>query len=184
MSASDMDRWITAAEERLGLKFKCVTYYSADPIPEVGWCREIPSFGVSVSGDRKHNARYLILPSTAVVVQEAYQLNNGETRHRIDPLVNPGMVSLEMGGVCDSSRIVVTSEFGTALRDRVSVAIDKALWQIARKQCTVSGSAAVGAEALELHRAGYRLTDRVKAHPSCDLVIRGVGRRAASKRSG
>ena len=73
----------------------------------------------------------------------------------------------------------MTGDFGTVLTDEVSVTLYKTLSQVLRKQCTISGTAAVGAEALQLHRAGYRLNDRLTAVPASDLVIRGVGKRAA-----
>ena len=106
-------------------------------------------------------------------------MNNGEIKYIVDPLANPAMVAFEPGGVCAPTH-VVTGQFGTALTDAVSVALYQALARTLRKQCTISGTAAVGAEALELHRAGYRLNDRLSAVPASDLVIRGAGKRARS----
>jgi hypothetical protein len=160
----DMARWFAAVEEKLGWKLKFVPYGLFEvPQAEHASCLEIPRFGMSASGDRKHNRRYFIVPETANVVQEPIPLNNGQTRYTVKPLANPGMVGFELGGVCAPTHIV-TGEFGTALTDEVSVTLFKALSQVLRKQCTISGTAAVGAEALELHRAGYRLNDRLQAH--------------------
>jgi hypothetical protein len=179
MTAGDMERWFAAVEQKLGWKIKFVPYglFHA-PQAEIADCRDIPSFGVSASGDRKDNPRYFIFPVTAKVIQVPIQLNDGGTRYKVNPLAHPGMVALELGGVCASTHIV-TGEFGTANKDEVAVTLNKTLWQVLRKQCTISGTAAVGPEALELHRAGYRLNDRLTAKPASDLVIRGVGKRAA-----
>ena len=180
MTAGDMARWFAAVEEKLGWKIKFVPngLFHA-PQPEFVDCRDIPSFGVSVSGDQRHNRHYFIVPATANIAQEPFRLNNGQTRYTVDPLANSGMVGFDPSGVCAPTHIV-TGEFSTALTDEVSVTLDKALSQVLRRQCTISGTAAVGAEALELHRAGYRLNDRLTARPSSDLVIRGVGKRATA----
>lgn len=182
MTAGDMTRWFAAVEAKLGWKLKFVPYGLFDaPQPEFASCLGIPSFGVSASGDLKHSGHYLIFPATANVVQAPFQLNDGRTKYTVDPRAHPGMVGFDPSGVCAPTH-VVTGEFGTALKDEVSVALYKALAQALHKQCTISGTAAVGAEALELHRAGYRLNDRLAAHPSSDLVIRGVGKRATVPR--
>jgi len=180
MTAGDMARWFAAVEEKLGWKIKFVPYGPFDaPQPEFANCLDIPNFGVSASGDERHKRHYFIVPATANVVQEPFRLNNGQMRCTVNPQANSGMVGFDPSGVCAPTH-VVTGEFDTALTHEGSVTLDKALSQVLRKQCTISGTAAVGAEALELHRAGYRLNDRLAAHPASDLVIRGLGKRAAA----
>jgi hypothetical protein len=172
MTASDMNRWFVAAEQILGWKVKFVESGLFDtPQVEYPNCDAIPNFGISTSGDLRDNHQYLIFPATATVVQEAFQANDGRTRYRCYPIKNPGTVVFEPSGVCSPTHIV-TGDFGTVLKDEVSVLLYKTLAQVLRKQCTISGTAAVGAEALALHFAGYRLNDRLSALPQTDLVIR------------
>jgi hypothetical protein len=116
------------------------------------------------------NRDYLILPAAHRVLWTSFQANDGHIRYYAPPEENPGTVMFQPSGVCVPTHIV-PGDFGTRLEDEIATALFATLWKVMRKQCRIRGTAAVGQEALALHRAGYRLCDRLAASTECDLVV-------------
>jgi len=174
MTAKDMENWFSEAEQKLGLSLKFIVLgLQKDKPKEYMSCLEIPSFGISGSGQEMDQGRFMILRHNQQLVFNPFTLKNGAPRFQVRLDYNPGAEYFAPSGVYHSAKFIVHGEFGSVLKDPDSKKLRKLLSTVLKKQCTTCGDTAVGNEALELHfNDGYKLGPNVGAPEICLVNVK------------
>lgn len=113
-------------------------------------------------------ASYLALESAdKVIVRTVLQLN-GDKKHAIDQLENPGSIILQVGGM-DNDRLVA-GQIGTVRTEQAAKDLYAVFLREIKKQFSKIKSYYVGPEAVRLLDAGRRLSPTSKSPPEYDLT--------------
>jgi hypothetical protein len=129
---------------------------------------DIPNFGQASHPSARGNACYLVYPQgTPLRVREVPQLAGG-TLFAIDQQINRDTVAFWPGG-CHRSDMLLYGEVSTIWDSGVSKCLYELMAKIFCEQFTPVREFLVGPEALDLCRAGVRLTLSASTPPEFDL---------------
>lgn len=113
-------------------------------------------------------ASYLVLDKPNKVIVRAVLQLNGETKHAVDQLDNPGSIILQMGGM--GNERLVAGQIGTTRTEQTAEDLYAIFLTEIKKQFVKIKSYYVGPEAVRLLDAGQRLSPTSKSPPEYDLM--------------
>jgi hypothetical protein len=131
------------------------------------------ALGKNVTGDHVTGYSFLVFRAgSRVSARRVHEggWTRGKVRYTLDQLQNPESISVRLGGIFDSQKVLVCGHIGTASDSAVSITLYKAFAKAIVKGFQKVRNYHVGPEAIRLMDEGYRMvTVSVGSPPEWDL---------------
>jgi hypothetical protein len=168
LTATDTKAWLAAVQEATPIIFceaegsgkRPRTYDLATAIPDLGKVSLLPSGVASQRELLVHEKPYSFVP-------KVYKEARGTT-HAVYSALNPGTVTIRLAGVASEEHIA-PGDLSTHAGDAAAQKLARVMWKALDRLGLVKGNLGIGPEALDLHRAGYRLCRALAADPTNDV---------------
>lgn len=169
--ADDCVRLLATVEARVSLAYHQMgNFTSAPPAPVRSWAH-LEAVGLADASAGHACRSYLVAPADQVIHVRTLAQGPAGTRRLVDQLLNPGTVTLTLGGLWDE-RVLLPGRVGTVHDDETARRLMKIFESGLRASSFVRmGQYFVGPGAITFLRAGGRLTPAVQSPSEYDLVI-------------
>lgn len=160
----DLRAWLAEVENATPLYYVLVGTFPQSPRVYLA-AADVPSFGVSKSGDTTRGDQYLLM-------KQSNELTIEPSKHgyEVYPDANPGSVILNPGGTYDE-KVVIEGELAAAVGSKQSVGLYRELLKTLRLHGRLVHGAIVGADAEFRARSGARLCPRLAAGEEYDVKM-------------
>lgn len=169
-TAKDTVVVLSALESQKGLEYTQTGQFEASKPQTYRSYTKIPNLGLANHPTAVVNPSYLVsLRGTPIHARRIIQ-NTGEHRFAFDQQLNEDTVALWPGGRYGSD-IILYGMIGTVSDTAVSTSLYKFMINALRERFDKVDEFFVGPEALQLGKAGFRLTEAASAPSEFDLKV-------------
>jgi hypothetical protein len=170
-TAKDIAVVLSTLESQKGLEYTRTGQFDASKPQTYRSYIEIRNLGMASHPTAIANPSYLVsLRGTPIRARRIIQ-NTGKHRFAFDQRLNEDTVALSPGGRYGSD-IILYGMIGTVSDTAVSISLYKFMVNALRERFDKIDEFFVGPEALQLGKAGFRLTDAVSTTSEFDLKLR------------
>lgn len=169
-TAKDIALVLSMLESQKDLEYTSTGQFEASKPQTYRSYMKIPNLGLASHPTAVANPSYLVsLRGTPIRAREITQ-KTGEHRFAFDQQLNEDTVGLWPGGRYGSD-IILYGTIGTVSDTAVSISLYKFMVNALRERFDKVDEFFVGPEALQLGKAGFRLTGAASSPSECDLKL-------------
>jgi|GEM_PF-1918662 len=171
---ADLETWLKAVEAEIRLQWiHGGLLESLEDLAEYTSFRQIPDFGVALSGQDILQEKYLIMPEDAILrLMKAPQPRSSRIFLSVAQQENRNSLLLKPGGVLrGTQKAVMAGSIENIWKTEASLGLFDLFRKEMLKTFTAAGSYRVGPAARLLAKQGYRLTENLRTPKERDLVI-------------
>jgi hypothetical protein len=169
-TASDLVTLLSALESQKDLQYTLTGHFEANTLQTYRSHAELPNLGMASHPTAISNPSYLVsLRGTAIRTREVPQKLGG-IRFAVDQRLNEDTIVFRPGGLCGND-VLLYGMVGTVSNTPTSKTLYNFVAKQFREHFEKVREFLIGPEALDLCRAGIRLTSAVSTPPELDLKL-------------
>lgn len=168
----DIEQIVRDIESSIDIRYYKTGLFETRNIPNYNSIFEVPSVGVTSSGDWNRIDSYIILKRTIPLNIRDVPQRTGGVKYAVDQMTNPKSIELKLGGIyLEKENVIVAGRVATVSEDSDSNELYKLFSNKIKKKFKKIGTFYVGKIAEEKLQEGWRLVTNEKSPKEYDLAL-------------